>query len=159
MNKTDKTVVKAALKLSEVNVKDTFTSHIDKTIFLTFLLTPYLYTLSLYEHPSFIIFSAETEYISIRSWYRNKYDFMKYRHRLLYYRVAPIYIRYTLYTTKKKTKLTNAIIVPYSRDRIVAASRPLQIYTESANSIGAVLSCFFVFFVFLFCFVFCLFFF
>ena len=71
-----------------------------------------------------------------------KYDFMKYRHRLLYYRVAPIYIRYTLYTTKKKTKLTNAIIVPYSRDRIVAASRPLQIYTESANPIGAVLSCF-----------------
>jgi hypothetical protein len=41
-----------------------FTSHIDKTIFLTFLLTPYLYTLSLYEHPSFIIFSAETEYIT-----------------------------------------------------------------------------------------------
>jgi hypothetical protein len=41
-----------------------------------------------------------------------KYDFMKYRHRLLYYRVAPIYIRYTLllYTTKKKTKLTNLII-------------------------------------------------
>jgi len=28
-----------------------------------------------------------------------KYDFMKYRHRLLYYRVEPIYIRYTLYTT------------------------------------------------------------
>jgi hypothetical protein len=28
-----------------------------------------------------------------------KYDFMKYRHRLLYYRVAPIYIRYILYTT------------------------------------------------------------
>ena len=42
-----------------------------------------------------------------------KYDFMKYRYRLLYYRVAPIYIiRYTLYTTKKKTKLTNVIIVP-----------------------------------------------
>ena len=35
-----------------------------------------------------------------------KSDFMKYRHRLLYYRVAPIYIRYTLYTTKKK-KNTN----------------------------------------------------
>jgi hypothetical protein len=32
--------------------------------------------------------------------------------RLLYYRVAPIYIRYTLYTTKKKTKLTNLITVP-----------------------------------------------
>jgi hypothetical protein len=53
-----------------VNVKDTFTSHIDKKIFLIFLLTPYLYTFSLYENPSFIIFSAETEYISTRSWYR-----------------------------------------------------------------------------------------
>ena len=30
-----------------------------------------------------------------------KYDFMKYRHRFLYYIVAPIYIRYTLYTTKE----------------------------------------------------------
>jgi hypothetical protein len=27
-----------------------------------------------------------------------KYDFMKYRNRLLYYRFAPIYTRYTLYT-------------------------------------------------------------
>jgi hypothetical protein len=35
------------------------------------LLTPYLYAFSLYENPSFIIFSAETEYISTRSWYRN----------------------------------------------------------------------------------------
>ena len=49
-------------KLSEVNVKDTFTSHIDKNIFLTFLLKPYLYTFSLYENPSFIIFSVETEF-------------------------------------------------------------------------------------------------
>ena len=48
-----------------------FTSHIDKKIFLTFLLTPYLYTCSVYENPSFIIFSAETEYILTRSWYRN----------------------------------------------------------------------------------------
>jgi hypothetical protein len=31
---------------------------------LTFLLKPYLYTFSLYENPSFIIFSAEREYIS-----------------------------------------------------------------------------------------------
>jgi hypothetical protein len=39
---------------------------------LTFLfLTTYLYTFSLYENPSFIIFSAETDYISTRSWYRN----------------------------------------------------------------------------------------
>ena len=30
----------------------------------------------------------------------------------------------------------------HSRDRIVTASRPLQIYTESANPIGAVLSWF-----------------
>jgi hypothetical protein len=46
-------------------IKNNFTSHIDKKIFLTFLLTPYLYTFSLYENPSFIIFSAETEYISL----------------------------------------------------------------------------------------------
>jgi hypothetical protein len=62
-----------------------------------------------------------------------KYDLMKYRHRLLYYRVAPIYIRYTLYTTKKKTKLTNAIIVPYSRDRIVAASCTITILICKKN--------------------------
>jgi hypothetical protein len=65
------TVVKSSTKFSEVNVKDTFTSHIDKKKILTFLLTPYLYTFSLYENPSFIFFSAETEYISTRSWYRN----------------------------------------------------------------------------------------
>ena len=73
-----------------------------------------------------------------------KYDFMKYRHHLLYYRVAPIYI---LYTTKKENKTykfdhcTIDVIV-----YIVAVSRPLQIYTESANPIGAVLACFFIFF-------------
>jgi hypothetical protein len=37
---------------------------------LTFL-TLYLYTFSLYENASLIIFSAETEYISTRYWYRN----------------------------------------------------------------------------------------
>jgi hypothetical protein len=31
----------------------------------------YLYTFSLCENASFIIVSAETEYISTRSWYRN----------------------------------------------------------------------------------------
>jgi hypothetical protein len=31
----------------------------------------------------------------------HKYDFMKYRHRLLYYRITPIYIRYTLYMYDK----------------------------------------------------------
>ena len=40
-----------------------------------------------------------------------KSDFMKYRHRLLYYRVAPIYITNHI-PQKKKTKLTNLIIVP-----------------------------------------------
>jgi hypothetical protein len=59
------------IRLSEVNVKNTFSSHIDKQILLTFLLTPYLHTCSLFENPSLIIFSAETEYISTRSWYRN----------------------------------------------------------------------------------------
>ena len=73
-----------------------------------------------------------------------KYDFMKYRHRLLYYRVAPIYIRYTLYTTKRKQSLQIWSLY-HSRDRIVAASRPLQIYTESANPIRAVLACLFLF--------------
>jgi hypothetical protein len=44
---------------TKVNVKNTFTSHIDKNkYFLTFLLKPYLYTFSLYENPSFIIVSA-----------------------------------------------------------------------------------------------------
>ena len=64
-----------------------------------------------------------------------KYDFMKYRHRLLYYRVAPIYIRYTVYTTKKTKQNLQMRTLYHSRDRIVAASRPLQIYTESANPI------------------------
>jgi hypothetical protein len=40
-------------------------------ISLTLLLTPYLYTFSLYENPSFTIVSAETAYISTISWYRN----------------------------------------------------------------------------------------
>jgi hypothetical protein len=39
--------------------------------FWNFCWFPYLYTFSLYENPSFIICSAETEYISTRSWYRN----------------------------------------------------------------------------------------
>ena len=40
----------SSTKLSEVNVKDTFTPHIDSKIFLIFSLKPYLYTLSLYEN-------------------------------------------------------------------------------------------------------------
>jgi hypothetical protein len=58
--------------ICEVNVKNTFTSHIDKNIFLKFLFKPYLYTFSLYENSSFIIFSAETEYISTKWFLRNK---------------------------------------------------------------------------------------
>ena len=86
-----------------------------------------------------------------------KYDYMKYRHRLLYYRVASIYIRYTLYTTKKNEKNLQIWSLYHTRNRIVAASRPLQIYTESANAIGAVLACFI--FVFVCLYVFFLFFF
>ena len=68
-----------------------------KIIFLTFLLTPYLYTFSLYENPSFIIFSAETEYISTRSWYRN-INFLRDRIRRIFsqplsssYRILKLY--------------------------------------------------------------------
>jgi hypothetical protein len=71
-------------KLSEVNVKDTFTSHIDKQIFLTFSLTPYLYTFS-----PFIIFSVETEYISTRSWYRN-INFIRDRIRQICFSPGPV---------------------------------------------------------------------
>ena len=72
-----------------------------------------------------------------------KYDFMKHRHHLLYYRVAPIYIRYTLYTTKKDNKTYK--FDHCTIDRIVAASRPLQIYTGSSNPIGADLAFCFLF--------------
>ena len=48
-----------------------------------------------------------------------KYDFMKYRHRLLYYKGAPIYIKYTLYTTFVRS-------LYHSLDRTVAASRPCR---------------------------------
>jgi hypothetical protein len=44
-------LIRNSTKLSEVNVKDTLTSHIDKQIFLTFCWL-------LYENPSFIIFSC-----------------------------------------------------------------------------------------------------
>jgi hypothetical protein len=56
---------------TKVNVKNTFTSHIDKIYFWHFCWLPYLYTFSLHENPSFIIVSAETEYISTKYWYRN----------------------------------------------------------------------------------------
>jgi hypothetical protein len=49
---------------TKVNVKNTFTSHIDNKYFWHFCWLPYLDTFSLYENSSFIIVSAETEYIS-----------------------------------------------------------------------------------------------
>jgi hypothetical protein len=61
--KSDSTPISLEMPVAS---QDTFTSHIDPKIFLTFLLTPYLYTFSLYENASLIIFSAETEYISTR---------------------------------------------------------------------------------------------
>jgi hypothetical protein len=48
------------------------------------LLTNYLYTFSLYENPSLIIFSAETKYISTRSWYRN-INFLRDRIMWIFY--------------------------------------------------------------------------
>jgi hypothetical protein len=53
----------------DVNVKNIFTStHWQKNSWHFWLL--YLYTFTLYENASLIIFSAETEYISTRYWYR-----------------------------------------------------------------------------------------
>jgi hypothetical protein len=46
------------------NIKNTFTSHIDKKYLWHCCWLPYLYTISLYQNPSFTIVSAETEYIS-----------------------------------------------------------------------------------------------
>jgi hypothetical protein len=57
-----------------------------------------------------------------------------------FFRVAPIYIRYIPQKENKTYKFYHC-----SCDRIVAASLPLQMYTESANPIGAVLSWFFCF--------------
>jgi hypothetical protein len=45
--------------------------NISKTCWFMRNKVPYPYTFSLSENPSLIIFSAETEYISTRSWYRN----------------------------------------------------------------------------------------
>jgi hypothetical protein len=74
---------RASSNYSDFQKRHTFTSHIDNKIFLTFLLTPYLYTFSLCENPSFIIFSAEMEYISTRSWYRNV-NFLRDRIRRIF---------------------------------------------------------------------------
>ena len=68
---------------TKVNVKNTFTSHIDNKYFWHFCWLPYLYTFLLYENPSFIIASAETEYISTRSWYRN-INFLRDRIRRIF---------------------------------------------------------------------------
>ena len=45
---------------------------------------PYPYTFSLYENESSIIVSAETEYISTRSWYRN-INFLRDRIRRIFF--------------------------------------------------------------------------
>jgi hypothetical protein len=52
-------------------LKIRFNQYIDKKYFWHFCWFPYLDTFSLDENPSFIIVSAETEYISTRYWYRN----------------------------------------------------------------------------------------
>jgi hypothetical protein len=55
----------------------------------------------------------------------------------------------TSYIPQKRKQNLQIWSLYHSRDRIVAASRPLHIYTESANPIGAVLACFGFFFGFL----------
>ena len=83
-NKIGKIVVKTVPYSVNVNVKNTFTSHIDKKIFLTFFLTSLSsYIFTIYENASLIIVSAETEYISTISWYRN-INFLRDRIRRIF---------------------------------------------------------------------------
>jgi hypothetical protein len=49
----------------------------------------YLYTVSLFENASLIIVSAETEYISTRSWYRN-INYLRDRIRRILYSPGPV---------------------------------------------------------------------
>ena len=65
------------------------------------MLKPYLYTFSLYENPSFIIFSAETEYISTRSWYRNMIWKIQKKSKLNSEKIGKMW---------KKVKLNNEMI-------------------------------------------------
>jgi hypothetical protein len=61
------------LSLISSNYSDFLKRHLTliKKYFWHFSWLLYLYTFSLYENASLIIFSAETEYISTRYWYRN----------------------------------------------------------------------------------------
>jgi hypothetical protein len=82
-NKIGKTAAKAAphsaTQTSKIPLRHTLTKKNIPDIF--WLL--HLYTFSLYENASLIIFSAETEYISTRSWYRN-IDFLRDRIRRIF---------------------------------------------------------------------------
>jgi hypothetical protein len=78
-----------SISTTKVNVKNTFTSYIDKKYFWHFCWLPYLYTFSLFEKPSFIIVSAETEYISTISWYWN-INFLRDRIRRFFYSPGPV---------------------------------------------------------------------
>jgi hypothetical protein len=71
--------------MSKILLRHTLT----KKKFLTYL-TLYLYTFPLYENASLIIFSAETEYISTRYWYRN-INFLRDRIRRILANGAAVY--------------------------------------------------------------------
>jgi hypothetical protein len=58
-------------------------------VYISQLILLYLYTFSLYENASFIIVSAETEYISTRSWYRNIH-FLRDRIRRIFAEFLPL---------------------------------------------------------------------
>ena len=66
--------------LRHIDNKNIFDIFVDFLIFITF---------SLYENASFIIVSAETEYISTRSWYRN-INFLRDRIRRICYSPGPV---------------------------------------------------------------------
>ena len=70
-NKIGKIVVKAVPNPVKQMSKTILRHTLIKKIFWHFCWPPYLYTFSLCENRSFIIVSAETEYTSTRSWYRN----------------------------------------------------------------------------------------
>jgi hypothetical protein len=69
VNSILKFMINRTTSICEVNVKTLLRHTLKNKYFWHFCWLPNLYTFSLYENASFIIVSAETEYISTRSWY------------------------------------------------------------------------------------------
>ena len=93
----------SSTNLSEVNVKDTFTSHIDKKNIFDFLLTPYLYTFSLYEQ--LYTFIKQNRYLNCTEVrYRCQY---KYNVWLTLYCLLKTIILLNCISIRKKTLIWN----------------------------------------------------